>query len=436
MLHGAVPYVDVWDRKQIGLFLVYLPAAAFGPSWGIYAYQALALASVVATAAMIARLAERVGWARGAPWAAVAYVVWLDIADGQGGQTPVFYTTLTTGAVLLAGGVGSADRGTRRGHAAMALVGLALQIKYSVMFEGAWIGLWLLWRARAAGARSGALLAHAIGLAGVALVPTIAVAAWFGLNGHWDAFVFANFVSIALRHGDPWTITLGKFLGLSAMLAPLVVMAGIGRGRPTASSGQERQRVLLYGWLAAALTGLTVFGAYFDHYALPAMAPAACCAAGFAARGRRSRIAAWAIVAAAVATGQFLVLHQRARRGTPAEFRRIVADTGSGPGCLFVYSGEPMLYPASGRCTLTRFLFPSHLDSEREQGAIGVDQAAEVNRVLDLRPAVVVVASAYPGARMDLRARVLARLAQGGYRLAAHDPLGDGTVDVYRRRAH
>ena len=48
--HGAIPYVDVWDRKPIGLFLIYLLAALAGPVTGIYAYQAMALVAVVATA--------------------------------------------------------------------------------------------------------------------------------------------------------------------------------------------------------------------------------------------------------------------------------------------------------------------------------------------------------------------------------------------------
>ena len=44
MLDGALPYVDIWDRKPIGLFLLYVPAAALGMPFGIWAYQAMALA--------------------------------------------------------------------------------------------------------------------------------------------------------------------------------------------------------------------------------------------------------------------------------------------------------------------------------------------------------------------------------------------------------
>ena len=45
MLDGALPYVDIWDRKPIGLFLIYLPAAAYGGNLPFYAKMlAIALA--------------------------------------------------------------------------------------------------------------------------------------------------------------------------------------------------------------------------------------------------------------------------------------------------------------------------------------------------------------------------------------------------------
>src|SRR3546814_14955164 len=65
MLRGDLVHVDIWDRKPIGLFLIYLVPALAGVKLGILAYQALALAAVVATAALIVRLAKAVGGLRG-----------------------------------------------------------------------------------------------------------------------------------------------------------------------------------------------------------------------------------------------------------------------------------------------------------------------------------------------------------------------------------
>ena len=165
--HGLLPFVDVWDRKPVGLFLLYAVPAGLGFPAGIWAYQAMALASLIATAALVARLATRAGFAAGATASALAYVLWFDLLGGQGGQSPVFYNLLMIGAALLA------LRGTQRaGLAAMALVGVALQIKYSVVFEGLFLGLWLLaddWRARKS---PGDLIGYGIALVALAMLPT------------------------------------------------------------------------------------------------------------------------------------------------------------------------------------------------------------------------------------------------------------------------
>ena len=111
--------------------------------------------------------------------------------------------------------------------------------------------------------------------------------------------------------------------------------------------------------------------------------------------------------------GEATVITKRLNRGGPAAVRAASSTAiGHGPGCLYVYSGDPMLYPMSGRCRLSRYVFPSHLGRKRERGAIGVDQQAEIERILALKPAVVVLRPPYFGERSELRALVIARMAQ------------------------
>ncbi|MCH4090465.1 hypothetical protein [Acetobacter sp.] len=45
LLHGDLPYVQIWDRKPLGLFLLYAFFHLFGP-WRFLAYQIGALLSV------------------------------------------------------------------------------------------------------------------------------------------------------------------------------------------------------------------------------------------------------------------------------------------------------------------------------------------------------------------------------------------------------
>ena len=58
MLHGSRPFIDVWDRKPIGLFLIYALSRLMGGD-GIWQYQLLVLLSVTATAYVISRIASR-----------------------------------------------------------------------------------------------------------------------------------------------------------------------------------------------------------------------------------------------------------------------------------------------------------------------------------------------------------------------------------------
>jgi len=236
--------------------------------------------------------------------------------------------------------------------------------------------------------------------------------------------------SIRERVPDPWSEQAGNLALILLTLLPLIAAAALAwrvRAAPA-----RAMKDWLFGWLIAATLGLLAFGSWFNHYALPLLMPLSACAAGFAAVHRWRRFAL-PVLALALVGGQAMLLGRQANRGSASEFARIAATVGEGPGCLYVYSGETMLYATSGRCTLTRYLFPSHLGRVRERGAIGVDQEAEIRRILAAQPAVVVVRQPYRGERPEMRALVMARMAQA-YRLQAQLPLGRDLVGVYERR--
>lgn len=440
-LHGAMPYADIWDRKPIGLFLVYLPAALFGNVLGIWVYQAMALASLVATAFLITRLADRAGWGNGALAGAIAYILWVDFIDGQGGQAPIFYNLLMVGAAVLiaprgderAPGGDDQTRRVARGFAAMALVGLALQIKYSVVFEGVFFGLWLLWREWHAGRRLATLLIGA-GLVAVALIPTLAAWLAFSAWGAGDAWFYANVTSILERKEDPRSEQIGNLLILILITSPLVSAAILAwrYGDDRVATARSMRR-WLFAWLGSAALGLLVFGSWFEHYALPLLVPAACCASGFFGYHHTGRRVALGMLALLFVGGQVTLLIKRHNRGTPAQFAALVEAVGHGTGCLYVYSGESMLYPASGRCALTRYQFPSHLSRMREAGAIGVDQRAELTHVLAQRPEIIVTGPAYRGEIPEIRALLMDGIKRS-YQLRATRRLGNQMIDIFELR--
>ena len=432
-LHGATPYVDIWDRKPIGLFIVYLPAAMLGLKAGIWAYQIMALASLVGTAWLIMRLAERAGWGKGALAGALAYILWVNLADGQGGQAPIFYNLLVIGAAaLIVPRTGDRPRSLVPGFAAMTLIGLALQIKYSVVFEGLFFGLWLLWREWHAG-RRWSIVPLGVGLAATALLPT--AIAWFAWHriGADEAWLYANLTSIVARRSDPALEQLANLMKIMLIAAPLIAASVLTwRSGRVAEPAERAIGIWLFAWLGVAALGLLIFGAYFEHYTLPLLVPLSICASGFFGDGRTGRRIVLPLLLTGFLGGQVLLVIKAHNRGTAAQFASVVDAIGHGPGCLFVFSGESLFYPASGRCALTRYHFSSHLGRVREQGAIGVDQQAEIARILSLKPAIVVFRPAYRGERAELRAIAMAEM-QRHYRLRATRQLGTRAIEIYAR---
>ncbi|MDF7776699.1 hypothetical protein P1X14_15685 [Sphingomonas sp. AOB5] len=443
-LEGAIPYVGIWDRKPIGLFLIYLPPAMLGAPLGVWAYQAMALACVVFTALLIARIADRAGWRAGSTIGAALYILFLNMADGQGGQSPIFYNLMVAGAFALVL-PGEADRlhdwrRVARAMVAMLLFGLAMQVKYSAVFEGMFLGLWLLWREHRLGGSPVRLAALAVPMVVLAVGPT-GIAWWaYAAIGHGEAFWYANFGSIFERRSDPWFRLLGNFLKCAAVLGPLLYLAGRSwrMSVDEMKGGEESEaqvRTLAFGWLGAALFGFLVFGSWFSHYTLPVMVPAALCAGawlGGSARGQR-----WAlpVLLGSLIVGQAFVISSIMIRGTGSQIAAFSRAIGSGPGCLYVYSGNSALYSYTGRCHVTRWIFPSHLTRDREQGAIGIDQPGEVDRIFAQRPQFVVMRPLYIGELPEVRARAIAHLKAGGYRLKGQWPVGNLMLDLYEAQA-
>src|SRR3954469_11229646 len=88
MLHGALPYVDIWDRKPIGLFAIFA-AIRLLPGNGIIACQIVALLFATATAWLVQRAARQIGASPlGAFAAGAAYLIWLPLLSGRDAQSP------------------------------------------------------------------------------------------------------------------------------------------------------------------------------------------------------------------------------------------------------------------------------------------------------------------------------------------------------------
>ncbi|MEG3124861.1 ArnT family glycosyltransferase [Sphingomonas sp. GB1N7] len=434
MLHGALPYIDIWDRKPVGLFLIFAGIRLL-PGDGILAYQLVATLFATATAWLVHKGARRLGASHGAALAAaIAYILWLSLLSGRGGQSPVFYNLFVTGAALLTLRLpGLAARHARRaivanGAATCFLAGLAIQTKYTPAVEGAFFGLAHLWYLRRAGGTLPMIALSALLWIALAIAPTAAVMVDYWRRGPavFDAFWFSNFASITLRKGYPAGKIVGRLAGNSAVLSPFILCTILAwRTRPWSP-----EKTLMLGWLAAALIAFAIIGAFFDHYALPLLAPLAILSAPVLGR-HRIAIPAMFALGLALFVGKVLVWPTDAE-GARALARVVKAN--GGQECPYVFAGDSITYLLADACLPTPHIFPSTLAYEPERGASGVDEVAEVRRILAHHPPVIVTMDA-PMAEWNLATLALVETAlKTDYRPVFRTVRDHGHSVVYLRR--
>ncbi|KQS46839.1 MULTISPECIES: hypothetical protein [unclassified Sphingomonas] len=437
LLHSAVPYIDIWDRKPIGLFLLFAGIRTL-PGNGILAYQLMATLCAWATAVVVGRAAKTLGASdRGALGAGTAYLLVIALVGGIGGQAPVFYNLpmAVAGLLTLQLPAQAAASRTRAivvsGIAACLLAGIAIQLKYTPMFEGAAFGLAHIWFLARARAKWRHVMLAATVWAVMGLAPTLAAIGWYRAQGPaaFDAFWFANVTSIALRRGYSASDLAMRLLGITAELSPLILGAVLTwRTRPR--GGVAGETILVgYAWLGFALAGFFAIGTFFDHYALPLVAPLAILAAPTLGRSIRLLILTLGVAIAILIAKR--LLHPSDAAGAYAVAH--VVEANSGRECPYVFIGDTVTYHLAHACLPTAYAFPNLLAYDTEQGATGIDEAAEVRRILARRPPVIVTSDRRLSIwnRGSLRA-VKAALARG-YRPVLSTPRNSWHTVVYLR---
>ncbi|MFC3592980.1 hypothetical protein ACFOON_04990 [Novosphingobium piscinae] len=386
MHHGALPYVDVWDRKPLGLFLIYWAIAGITPD--PLAYQLAAWACAVATAAVIGAIARRWTGPQGALLAGLVYLVWLTPLYGFGGQSPVFYNLpVAAAALLLCQGLPQVARGERSGRVALAmlLAGAAITVKTTVLFEALFFGLAALaaaWRSR----RPVAWVAlRGLGWLALGLAPTAAIALGYAALGHWPEYWHAM-VGANLAKGTDWGGTAIRLILLWRLLLPLILATAGGL-----MLQGPRGRGFVEGWLIAALFGLAAVPNFYPHYALPLLVVLCLAAAPLLDRGWIGLVAAAAMIALGLRAEPPFRPGQadRSRAAFAALSAAIRAHDGGRP--LLVYAGPAQLYGMTGHAFPTPLAFETHLSQQAERNVSHLDTVAELRRVLAARPGAVVL---------------------------------------------
>ncbi len=276
VLHGKMPYRDLWDFKPPGIFLIYaLAQALFGR--GMVAIRVLEVIGLLASVFGFMRLAEtfldrpRAGLIAGA----VAALIQAELEFWHTAQPEVFGGYLTLAALVL---TTAPPHQRRRGWVWVGtgvLFGLAFLFK-PPLGGGAFVcGAYLAKREQQrTQSTKGALVAMLVVGASVAL-PVLACAAWFWARGAWPALHWT------LGEFTPGYTALGwkdrsasgmlyyaleeaffKFSALAA--AGVVAMAAI-----TPLHSREREGTyLVLGIIAIQIAGVAMQGKFFPyHYA-------------------------------------------------------------------------------------------------------------------------------------------------------------------------
>jgi hypothetical protein len=389
MWHGALPYVDIWDRKPILLFLIYAALRPLSPD-GIVAYQVGALLFATATAFVIVIIAQRIASLLGACLAGVAYLLYLPLLDGAGGQAAVFYNLLMALGALEIIRAGE-DTGPRsvwlHGLRCMICVGLAIQVKYTAAIEGIGFGLWLIWlMIQRNGGSVRRAVPPALWWAMTALAPTLAVTAFYVLIGHGWEFAQANFVSIFQRQQPADFSSLTFLVPTAQKLAPLVVFTAYS-GLKLARSTTKGPRSFLALWTAFAVLGTCAIGAFYDQYALPLLVPATivwALALADAIVGAMA-IAALGVLAILAVTG----FYDRSSQFDQARIAAMVeaARPYAAQGCIYIYNGPSIVYLLTHSCLPTRYSAPDHLSTAGEARA--TDATQSMAKLLAGRPSAI-----------------------------------------------
>ncbi len=409
--HGLIPFVDIWDRKPLGTFVLYALPALFAN--GILAYQVLAIGFVVATCLIVVRIGQQLCFEPDTSFAAaVIYAIATVLMEGAGAQTPIFYNLFVAAAVLFLLTDMARENASGAIQAALsssALFGIAIQIKYICAIESAVLSLVYLIHLYLRRRQSVALLAVlAVGMMVLGILPTAAVALYYLEIGHFAEFFASNFASIFAKR--LWNLETTEYLRrfiesslFCIFFLPFAAYALVSVHRDQAEA--RGGRIVIFIWLVAALPGALGLGNPTRHYFLPTLAPLSlmaalgwqkiCLALGVS---RRRLVVLAAILLVPVIGCLVIAVENPLERGEAHDVRAVASYIGShtpGNSCAFVFNRLPILYYLADVCAPSVYLFPNHLSEIAEVQTPGRERLIELQRVLESKPPVIYVRRPY-----------------------------------------
>lgn len=397
MWQGAVPFVDIWDRKPIGLFLIYAATQLLGPN-GIIQYQLVAAAFAVGTACLIFLITRRITGFSGSICASALYVIYLRVLLAAVGQAETFFMIFCVGAMYLAIKSMETAKSTlvrNYGFFAMLLLGLGLQVKYTILFQCVFFGLFFLRRLSHLGVRHQLVFIYGAIFIIFGLVPTLLVTGFYVAIGQQEAFFFANFQSNFLRGELTGDIALYCILYSLIAILPIVALGIYQYFQHRNEKGQRFTLInLLVGWAISGIAAVFLTGSVYIYYFIPLVPALAILTGSFVGQERRRlAILPGLLIYTAFLSG-YGAAFTKSRNDTAA-INRITENLKqyTKVDCIYIYDGPTILYSTTNSCLPTTRPYPDHLSNFQEKDSMGLNQDAEVGRVLATRPAAIITAN-------------------------------------------
>ncbi len=391
MHKGAVPYVDIWDRKPFGLFLIYY--LIVGVWDNVIAYQIAATLFAGATAWVISRIASLWGGEQGGWFAGALYLLFLLPVKGYGGQAPVFYNLLIAAAALMM--LRSIEH-LREGRApvsvwlTMALAGLAITIKQTTLFEAVFFGGYAAVALLRSGIPKPRAFSMILGFMAVGAAPTVAISVWYAAAGHWPEYWHAMVTSNLVRGPSVVDNVYATAFAPLVIIAIIILYAAIGFIKADASYSRV-QKTFVILWIISCALSLFAAPIVAKHYFLPMLVPL--CAASGLVLGLRL-IGWWAMGSAAyfaLSLGSpWTFGRTQTARAAMDVLAQVITRHGGERG-LFVYGGPSILHSLTGFRPMSPLVFIGHLSDPSEQNVSHLNTVSEVKRVLAKQPGVIVM---------------------------------------------
>lgn len=373
---GAIPYVDIWDRKPLGLFMLYWLFDRIGD--GVLAYQLVAWLFASATAYVLCVIASRWMPPLASAVAGLLYLFGVGGLGGVSGQGPIFYNLFIASAALLVLQY-NAERKLWRLHTAMLLLGIAITFKQTAVFEACFLGLWAAWHHR----DWRITLVQII----VGVAPFGLIAAWYSWAGHWPEFYYAMVTANLAKAPSPLRAKALQIALMMVVIGPFIAVAIFSFFRRLEASA----RAFMAMWLLAAVVAMAAPGNFFDHYALPVLMPLAIIAAPACVQLPAGPVLFMLSIAGPL--GMTAPWDFAIRQESRDQFNRMVQAIGPVPagGHILIAEGPPLLYRATGATTMSPMVFPGHLSEGGEKDAWPVKTSIEVARMLAMRPSAIMM---------------------------------------------